>query len=186
MFLTHISSDDIIHAFASLSNSNAIGSDGFLPDIIKQNAVHLSHQVAYIFNQSFLQGVFPKLLKSALVIPVYKNGSHSDPSNYRPISILTVFSKLLEKLFYNRLIAFIEKYEVLHSNQFGFRKSKSTSTALACVLSSLLNKSSSNTKTILALLDLKKAFDFINYDLLISKLKHYGIRGTPLLWLMSY
>jgi hypothetical protein len=117
---------------------------------------------------------------------VYKNGSHSDPSNYRPISILTVFSKLLEKLFYNRLIAFIEKYEVLHSNQFGFRKSKSTSTALACVLSSLLNKSSSNTKTILALLDLKKAFDFINYDLLISKLKHYGIRGTPLLWLMSY
>jgi hypothetical protein len=186
MFLSHITSDDVIHAFASLSNSNAIGSDGFLPEIIKQNAVYLSHHLAYIFNLSFSQGIFPKILKSALVIPVYKSGSHSDPSNYRPISILTVFSKLLEKLFYNRLIAFIEKYQILHFNQFGFRKNKSTSTAIACVLSSLLNKCSSKIKTILALLDLKKAFDFINHNLLIRKLQHYGIRGTPLLWLMSY
>jgi hypothetical protein len=75
----------------TLSNSNAIGSDGFLPEIIKQNAVHLSIQLAYIFNLSFSQGIFPKILKSALVIPVYKSGSHSDPSNYRPISISDCF-----------------------------------------------------------------------------------------------
>jgi hypothetical protein len=135
---------------------------------------------------SFAQGVFPDLLKNAIVIPIYKGGSHMDPSNYRPISILTLFSKLLEKLFYNRLLCFINNNNVLHSNQFGFRKNKSTSLAVANVISSIINKVKNDKKVALVLLDLKKAFDFINHDLLINKLKHYGIRGLPQQWLISY
>ena len=74
----------------------------------------------------------------------------------------------------------------MQSNQFGFRTGKSTSLALIKVISSLLTKCNANKKVILALLDLEKAFDFINHDLLLTKLKHYGIRGTPLQWISNY
>jgi hypothetical protein len=182
MFLSPVTANEIIATLASLSNSNSPGSDGLSPQIIKANASVIANQLAHVYNLSFSQGIFPKLLKNALITPIFKSGSHADPSNYRPISILTVFSKLLEKLFYSRLIAFVDKHNILHSNQFGFRKHKSTTTAIASVLSNLLSNYSSNKKAVLALLDLKKAFDFINHDLLLMKLKHYGVRGTPLQW----
>jgi hypothetical protein len=89
-------------------------------------------------------------------------------------------------LFYNRLISFINKNNVLHINQFGFRANKSTSLALANVLSSLIDKCNSNKKVVFALLDLKKAFDLINHKLLLEKLSHYGVRGLSLLWLTNY
>jgi hypothetical protein len=107
LFLTPLTVNEILSTFASLSNSSAIGTDNLLPTIIKLNASLISNQLTYIFNLSFTQGIFPNLLKNAVVVPIYKGGSHSDPSNYRPISILTIFSKLLEKLFYNRLVAFV-------------------------------------------------------------------------------
>jgi hypothetical protein len=169
-----------------MSNSSSIGTDGLSPLIIKSNSSLIGHQLAFIFNLSFTQGVFPKLLKSSIVIPIFKGGSHSEPGNYRPISILTIFSKLLEKLYYNRLTSFINYHGILHNNQFGFRKHKSTSLAVANVLSSLITKIKTNKKVAFVLLDLKKAFDFINHDLLLMKVKHYGIRGLPLLWLYSY
>ena len=81
----------------SISNSKAVGSDGFSPIIIKQNINAIRKQLKYIFNLSFSSGIFPKLLKSAIVTPIYKFGSVTEPVNYRPISILTIFSKLLEK-----------------------------------------------------------------------------------------
>ena len=83
----------------SLSNSQSIGSDGLHPDILKSNALRISSQLTYIFNLSFTQGIFPKLLKTAIITPIHKSGSHTDPSNYRPISILTTFSKILENFF---------------------------------------------------------------------------------------
>ena len=130
--------------------------------------------------------MFPNLLKNAVVVPLHKNGKRDDPNNHRPISKLTTFSKVFEKLFYSRFIAFINRNNILQTNQFGFRTGKSTSLALTQVISSLLTKCNAKKKVILALLDLKKAFDFINHDLLLTKLKHYGIRGTPLQWISAY
>ena len=83
-----------------LSDSGAVGSDGLNPIIIKDNFDLISNQVQFIFNLLFAQGVFSKLLKTAIVTPIYKSGSLNDPSNYRPISTLTIFSELLQKLFY--------------------------------------------------------------------------------------
>ena len=88
-----------------------------------------------------------------------------DLSNYQPISILTIFSKLFEKLFYFRLLNFFDNNNLLHYNQFGFRKNRSTTIAIANVLASLINKCKNNNKCAFMLLDLKKAFDFINHDL---------------------
>lgn len=186
LFLSPITFNETISTIASLSNTRAIGSDGLSPELIKSNAALISHQLTYIFNLSLTQGIFPNLLKNAIVVPIFKGGSHVDPSNYRPISILTTFSKILEKLFHNRLLGFINRNNTLHNNQFGFRGNKSTSHAIANVLSSVINKSNSNKKVAFVLLDLKKAFDFINHDLLTVKLKHYGIRGLPLSWITSY
>ena len=123
-----------------LFNSGAVGSDRLNPMMIKHNLDLISNQVLLIFNISFAQGVFPKLLKTAIVTPIYKSGSHNDPSNYRPISILTIFSKVLEKLFYNRLLSFINSQNLLHDNQFRFRAS-----AITNVLSNLIDKCNSKT-----------------------------------------
>ena len=185
-YLNPITCNEIATVMLSISNSKAVGSDGFSPIIIKQNINAISKQLEYIFNLSFSSGIFPKLLKSAIVTPIYKSGSVTEPGNYRPISILTIFSKLLEKLYYNRLLSFIDRHNILHAHQFGFRKKYSTGIALAHVISTLISKINSGKPTVLALLDLKKAFDLINHKLLLIKLNSYGIRGLPLQWLSSY
>lgn len=185
-FLTPVTYNEIINTMNSLSNSHAIGSDGINPIIIKDNISCIASHLLYIFNMSFANGVFPKMLKNAIVTPVFKSGTNTDPSNYRPISILTIFSKLLEKLFYTRLIGFVNGKNILHSCQFGFRANHSTNLAIAHVVSSLISKINSNNRTVLALLDLRKAFDLINHKLLLNKLNIYGIRGLPLQWLSSY
>ena len=128
----------------SLSNFGAVGFDGLNPIIIKDNFDLIINQVLLIFNLSFAQGVFPKLLKTAIVTPIYESGSLINPSNYRPISILTIFSKLLEKLFYNRLLSFINSQNLIHDNQFGFRANRSTTFAITHVLSNLIDKCNSN------------------------------------------
>ncbi len=86
----------------------------------------------------------------------------------------------------NRIISFIESHNILHNFQFGFRVKKSTSHALAHVLSSLIDKCNNDKMIAFAVLDLKKAFDVINHDLLLSKISHYGIRGLSMKWLSSY
>ena len=185
-FLTPLCADEILTIMHSLSNSQAIGSDGLNPIYIKQNINLLLNPLLYIFNLSFTNGIFPSLLKGAIVTSVFKSGAANEPGKCRPISILTVFSKLLEKLFYNRLIVFINNQNVLHPHQFGFRVNHSTNLALAHVPSSLISKINTNNPVVLALLDLKKAFDLINHKLLIYKLNVYGIRGLPLKWLSNY
>ena len=180
LFLSPITPYEIVDVFASISNSRALGNDGLLSEILKFIATPICQQLTHIFNLPFTQQVLPKLLKRYVVVPIYKGGCHLDPSNYRPISNLTIFSKLLEKLYYNCLMLFINSNNILNSNQFGFMKNKSTMLASANLLSSIINRINNNKKTVFAFLDLKKDFDFINHELLFIKLKHYDIRGFPL------
>ena len=105
-FLFTVSNNEVFNTIMSLSNSQSIGSDGLHPDIIESNALLISSQLTYIFNLSFTQGIFPKLLKTAIITALHKSGSRTDPSNYRPISILTTFSKILEKLFLKQVLSF--------------------------------------------------------------------------------
>ena len=185
-FLSPVTIPEIIDTISSISNSHSVGSDGLNPIIIKQNINFIVKQLEYIVNLSFSQAVFPTLLKTAIVTPLFKSGSNLDAGNYRPISILTIFSKLFEKLYYNRLIKFVNNHNILHPHQFGFRSNYSTRDAIAHVISSLMSKINSNQHTALALLDLKKAFDLINHKLLLDKMHHYGIRELPLAWMSSY
>ena len=92
-----------------------------------------------IFNKSFKESHFPELLKIAKVIPIYKGDDPTNPSNYRPISLLSVFDKLLEKLMYNRLDPFFQKHNVFYKYQFGFRENHATNNALTEVMNFIYN-----------------------------------------------
>ena len=106
--------NEIIICFNELSNSSALSYDGINPIDIKKNSVLLADQLCYIFNLSFEKGLYPSHLKNAIVAPIFKSGSRNDPENYRPISILSIFAKLFEKLFFKRLSSFAEKNYLLH------------------------------------------------------------------------
>ena len=99
-------------------------------NIIKKTISYVVTPFTYLCNKSFLTGTFPDAMKVAKVIPLYKSGSKNVFNNYRPVSLLPQFSKILEKLFDNRLEKFIEKCELLSNNQYGFRSNRSTSYAL--------------------------------------------------------
>ena len=122
----------------------------------------------------------------AKVTPVFKSGLNSNLNNYRPISVLPVFSKVLEKCIYNRLLNFLEKCNIINENQFGFRTGHSTSSALVEFLFKTLNALENKEIMIGLFLDLSKAFDSLDHSILLQKLYLYGIRGTLWQWFKSY
>ena len=107
-------------------------------------------------------------------------------NNYRPVSLLSVLSKVFEKIMYNRLIDFLETYKILIDKQFGFRKLHTTYMALMVLIDELTQAMESGDFVIGVYLDFSKAFDTVNHDILLSKLNHYGIRGNALKWFKSY
>ena len=139
-----------------------------------------------IVNVSFSSGIFPDMMKLAKVIPLYKKNSLEVPSNYRQISLLSVFSKIMEKLMHKRLYSFLEKYDILHSLQFGFRTKHSTLHALISLTESVKQTIDEGMLGCGVFIDLQKAFDTVNHSILLQKLQHYGVRSTALNWFSCY
>ena len=134
----------------------------------------------HICNLSFYTGIVPEQIKIARVVPIYKHGDTSQFNNYRPVSILNVFSKVYERLFYNRLLKYLNKDKILHELQFGFRE-KNIQPNLH-LFEKIISAIERNEFTIAVFLDLSKAFDMVDHQILLKKLEHYGIRGVPLKW----
>ena len=125
-------------------------------------------------------------MKIAKVLPLYKANDEHEVSNYRPVSILTQFSKILEKLFEKRLRNFIDKNNLLFDGQYGFRVNRSTGLALTELVDTILNALDNNKYCIGVFIDLKKAFDTVDHTLLVKKFKYYGVRGITSKFLESY
>ena len=170
----------------SLDANKATGLDGLTPKIIKLSVDIISPSLLEIIKMSLLSGCFPDSLKLAKIHPIYKGGPKSDPTNYRPISILPVASKLIEKHVTEHLFGYLNKYDLLHKSQSGFRKHHSCNTALIKLVDSWL-KSIDNGELVGAIFfDLRKAFDVVDHNLLLQKLSMYKFDIVTFNWTKSY
>jgi hypothetical protein len=137
-------------------------------------------------NRSLFTGIFPTRLKYSQVYPIYKKGERSEMSNYRPISILTSFSQVFEKVIFNRLHTHISVNNILDADQYGFRRNCSMETATFNLINNILHAWNSKKLVGGIFCDLTKAFDSVDHKLLLSKLKFYGIQGDFLKLIASY
>lgn len=186
MSVSETSSHEILKIIGKLKNKYSAGLDEF-PDCLLKTCAHaIIHPLTHIFNSSLCTGIFPDIFKTAKIKPLFKKGNKNEVQNYRPISLLSVFSKILERLFYVRMETFLSKFEAFSDCQHGFRKSKSTESAIFSFLKDIASSMDQNEVPIGIFLDLSKAFDVIDHNILLSKLPSYGIRGIALDWLTSY
>ena len=150
----------------------------------------LRKPLSIILNNSFRKGTFPDVFKLAQVIPVHKKGSTVatatvDCTNYRPISLLSNVSKIFEKVIHNKLYNFLNQNQCSYKHQFGFRKKHSTAHALIEITESIRVALDNGNFACGVFIDLLKAFDTVDHDILLSMLKYYGVRGISLQWFKS-
>jgi Reverse transcriptase (RNA-dependent DNA polymerase) len=154
--------------------------------LVKKSLPLIAEPLIHIFNLSLLQGVVPDKFKIAKVIPVFKSGNPQDMNNYRPISLLCSFSKILEKIVFIRLMKYLNNYNLLSSNQFGFRPKHSTYHPMLNILNTAMSALNKKQHMLIIFCDLKKAFDTCNVDILLKKLQKLGIINMELAWFKSY
>jgi len=186
IFINPTNDIEVLNIVMDAKNKYSCGHDNLSMNLVKSIILCILKPLVHIFNLSLLQGIFPAKMKIACVLPLYKAGDTQDVSNYRPVSLLPQFSKILEKLFNKRLIDFVKKLNILYLRQYGFRDNMSTAMAIFELTEAITTSLDKKESTIGVFIDLKKAFDTIDHSLLLKKLALYGIRGIALDWLTSY
>lgn len=186
MFVYPVTEDEVVKICTSLKDKISSGCDGVPTRIIKRSGGVIKKIVCYIINNSLKFGIFPEQLKLALVIPVHKKGDRAVFDNYRPISLLTAFSKIFETAMCGRLVSFLTSCNLLNGTQHGYIKNRSTQTAVFQFTQQIINALENGDMPLGLFLDLSKAYDSLDYDILLLKLQKYGVRGPALMWFNSY
>ena len=185
IFLTPTYSEELRTIIRNMKDSSS-GYDDIRIKIIKLTHEFYVEILAHLINMSLLQGIFPNELKIARVTPIFKANDPLLVKNYRPISVLPAFSKIYEKIFYNRILKFFNQHNVLYKYQFGFRQNYNTSQALTILMDEISNAFNNNEIIVGIFLDFKKAFDTLDHNILKAKLTKYGVRGSAFEWICSY
>lgn len=186
LFIAPTTEREIENIIRKLPNKTSSGTDGISNKLLKQIIVEIASPLQIIFNKSFIEGVVPSKMKTALITPIYKSKNKTDINNYRPVSLLTNISKILEKLMHNRVNSFLEKNNILYQSQYGFRSNMGTIDAITELIGTTLKNLDNKNFSLVIFLDLSKAFDTLDHNILLHKLYHYGIRGTAYNWFDSY
>ena len=185
LIIAHISEEEVLKIIESLPNKST-GPFSIPLRLLKVIADIIVVPLCYIINLSFSTGVFPDIWKVAKVIPLHKGGSTEELNNFRPISLLSIFDKIIEKLMHVRLYSFFEDHQIFCKNQFGFKKKSNCSHSLIEITEKIKESIDNGKFGCGIFIDLKKAFDTVNHQILLLKLEHYGVRGAPLKWFESY
>jgi hypothetical protein len=186
MALSPVSERDVARVIEGLKPKQSTDINGMSVWLLKRCYRHILKPLTKLVNFSFQTGSFPSSLKISKVIPIFKKDDRSLPSNYRPISIPPVLSKVFEKLFLENLVNFLERFEIISKDQFGFQKCKSTIDAVTKFVETVVDGLERREHVLSIFLDLSKAFDCVHHATLLHQLDAYGIRGLPQRWIASY
>ena len=186
-FITPTDKWEVLNIINRFDTSKACGPHSIPTDILHLIKDIIVDPLVDIINLSFTTGCYIENLKIAKVIPIYKEkGSELLNCNYRPISLLSNINKIIEKLMHERLYNFLTKHNVIYELQFGFRKKHSTTHALMKLTEDIRHSLDSGNFSCGVFIDLQKAFDTVDHNILLAKLEHYGVRGTTNEWFKSY
>ena len=178
--------EDVDGVLSHLDVNSAMGPDGLHPHLLKACASQLAYPLHIIFQLSVTEGVLPSLWKLSYVVPIFKKGSRLDALNYRPVSLLSVPSKCLERFVFRELHNFLSENSILTDEQFGFRPGRSTEDQLLLTYDFISRLWDDGHIVDLILYDFSKAFDMVSHAVLLQKLRCIGLRGTILTWLQEF
>ena len=173
--------NELENEFVSLKTNKSSGYDDISADVVKRVSDEIFGFLKYYFNISLAKGVFPDKLKIVWVTLIFKKGKNTLVTNYRPISFLPCFSKLLERIMYNRLYN-----NILYQKQFGFQNAHSTEHAILQLVNQITDAFRQGIYTLGIFVDFSKSFDTVIHNILLEKLKAYGIQSENLKWFRSY
>ena len=185
MLLQPTNKSEIEKIIKSLDSNKSSDIYGMSPKLLKILSPAISETLSNICNESFALGVFPDHMKLAMITPIFKGGSKFDFSNYRPVSVLPIISKVLEKLMLTRITKYLDKNKIIYEHQFGSQRNRSTTLAVLDLSARITKALDRGNYAANVFLNFAKAFDTVNHQILLSKLENYGIRGPAKVWLES-